>query len=76
MIKSGPQYDIQRLERLNERAIKIIDNKRHPKTSINDLQQIYNIRPISTRQDEHLCSLMYRLSKTPVCSFIIGLGCT
>ena len=65
MIRSGPQGDIQRLENLHERVIRIIDNRQHPKAEIADLQRIYNIRPISARQDEHLCSLMYRLSKIP-----------
>ena len=63
MVKSGPQKGIDRLEKLHERAIKIIDNNCHRKLSLNDLMRMYNIQPISQRQDEHLCSLMYRLSK-------------
>ena len=33
-IKSGPQNDIQRLDKLHERAIKIIDNKQQPRASL------------------------------------------
>ena len=63
MIKSGPRGDIQRLENLHERAIKIIDNRQHPRASIQELMGHYNIQPTNVRQDEHMCSLMYRLSR-------------
>ena len=63
MIKSGPQGGIQRLERLHEKALKIIDNKQNPRYSLNELRALYNIPLIDVRQDEHMCSLMYRLSK-------------
>ena len=63
MIKSGPLNDINRLGRLHERAIKIIDNKQHPKATVAELLGYYKIKPIDLRQDEHMCSLMYRLSK-------------
>ena len=63
MIKSGPQGDIQRLERLHDKAVKIIDNRQNPKATIVELMGCYNIKPIAVRQDEHMCSLMYRLSK-------------
>ena len=62
MVKSGPQKGIDRLEKLHERAIKIIDNNCHRKLSLDDLMRMYNIQPIIQRQVEHLCSLMYRLN--------------
>ena len=65
MIKSGPQGDVSRLERLHDRAVKIIDNNVHPNLTVENLMHVYRIRPISQRQDEHLCSLIYRLSKNP-----------
>ena len=65
MVKSGPRYDITRLDNLHERAIKIIDNKQHPRATLENLRVIYRIPQICVRQDEHLCSLMYRLSKNP-----------
>ena len=63
MIKSGPPGDIQRIENLHERAIKIIDNNQHPRASILELRNLYNVQSTDTRQDEHMCSLMYRLNK-------------
>ena len=61
MVKSGPHNDILRLERLHERAIKIIDNKQHPRATLANLRAIYRIPEIGVRQDEHSCSL----SKNP-----------
>ena len=43
--------------------MKIIDNNCHPEATVNDLMTLYKISPIGERQDEHLCSFMYRLSK-------------
>ena len=63
MIKSGPPGDVQQLERLHEKAITIVDNKQHPKATLDQLRNIYKICSIDVRQDEHVCSLMYRLSK-------------
>ena len=63
MIKSGPPGDVQRLERLHEKAIKIVDNKQHPKATLDQLRNLYKICSIDVRQDEHVCSLMYGLSK-------------
>ena len=65
MVKSGPQRDISRLVKLQEKAVKIIDNNCNRTVSLEGLMQIYRIQPIGQRQDEHLCSLMYRLSKDP-----------
>ena len=61
----GPQRDINRLEKLQERAVKIIDNNCNRKATLDGRMRIYKLQPISQRQDEHLCSLMYRLSKDP-----------
>ena len=63
MIRSGPQNEISRLVKLHERAIRIIDNKQHPGLSEENLAEIHRIPPIKIRQDEHLLSMMYRLSK-------------
>ena len=63
MINCGPQSVVTRLENLHDRAIKIIDNNCNRNASIQTLMRKYRIQPIRQRQDEHLCSLMYRLSK-------------
>ena len=66
MVKSGPQGDVSRLGKLQEKAVKIIDNNCNRRFSVENLMLIYKIQPTSQRQDEHLCSLMYRLSKNPI----------
>ena len=65
MIKSGPPNDIRRIGKLHEKAIKIIDNKQHPRANMDNLRAIYRIPPIEAQQDEHMCSMMYRLSENP-----------
>ena len=62
MIKSGPQGEISHIEKVHERALKIIDNKQHRRADNDVLRRIYCLTPISKRQDEHTYSLMYRLS--------------
>ena len=52
-----------RILKLPENALKIVDNKQDPRASIDDLRADYNIPAIDVRQDKHICSLMYRLSK-------------
>ena len=52
-------------ERLRDKAVKIIDNNSIRNLTVENLMQVYRIQPISQRQDEHLCSLIYRLSKDP-----------
>ena len=62
MIKSGPNYEISRLTKLHERAVKIIDNNQH-ELPIGGLMDHYRLQTISERQDEHTFSIMYRQSK-------------
>ena len=53
LIKSGPQNDIQRLDKLHERALKIIDNKQHPRATLENLRAIHRIPLLGCRQEEH-----------------------
>ena len=63
LVKSGPIGEASRLDRLHERAIKIIDNQSHRHLTVNQLMELYQLKPVVKRQDEHLLSLMYGLSK-------------
>ena len=63
LVKGGPANDISRLEKLHDRAVKIIDNKQHRNLSMNQLQDLYGLKSVTKRQDEHLYVLMYGLSK-------------
>ena len=65
IVKSGPMGEVSWLDRLHERAVKIIDNKQHRGMSIDGLINFYRLKPVTKRQDEHLYSTMYRLSTNP-----------
>ena len=62
MIKSGPLNKIPRLVKHPERAVRIVDNKQHQGLTVENLAEIYRIKSINLRQDEHLLSMMYRIS--------------
>ena len=59
MIESSPVTRYNRLENLQERALKYIDNKANIG---GDLYSIYRLQPIKLRWREHICCLMYRQS--------------
>ena len=45
MVKSGPQGDVSHLEKLQEKAVKIIDNNCNRRLSVENLMIIYKIQP-------------------------------
>ena len=63
MVESGPSDKVDRLQVLQEKAVKIIDNKEHPEMDIPILSNYYRIAPLKERRAEHLCVLMLRRSK-------------
>ena len=65
MVKRGPQNEVTRQTKLQERAVKIIDNNSHSGATLPYLINHYRIIPVEKQQDEHLCSFMYRMSKNP-----------
>ena len=65
LVKSGPTGEISRLGKLHERATKIIDNQSHRRFSVDQLVNLYQLKPVAKRKDEHPYSLMYGLSKRP-----------
>ena len=63
MVKSGPTDKITRLQSLQDKAVRIIDNREHPELDIEGLSNLYRITPLKERRAEHLCAIMYRLSR-------------
>ena len=63
MIESTCYTTHKRLETLQEKAVKYIDNSLNKKLTINDLNVLYNIQPLKMRWREHICCVMYRQSK-------------
>ena len=62
MVEAGPADKIERLQTLQDRAVRIIDNKEHPKMDKTELSLYYRISPLKERRAEHLSAVMYRLS--------------
>ena len=60
MVESSPATRYSRLENLQERAMKAIDNKAN---SGHALYAVYHVQPIKLRWREHICRMMYRQSK-------------
>ena len=63
MVKNGPARGIARLGKLQERAVKIIDNNQHPELTIAGRMNHYKLQSLSEWQDKHTYSIMYRQSK-------------
>ena len=52
-----------KLDRIQKRAVKIIDQARHQDISYNDLLRLYDIESLVTRRKKHHLSVMYRHSQ-------------
>ena len=63
MVGSGPKDKAVRLQTLQDRAIRIIDNNEHRELNKLALSAYYRITPLNERRAEHLCVVMHRLSK-------------
>ena len=63
LIDSGPAYYIRRIDNLHEKAIRLIDCKKHRNVDVQVLGAIYRLDPPIKRRHEHHCAIMYRLSK-------------
>ena len=62
MVESSPAGNIARLQTLQDRALRIIDNKKHRALDVDVLANLYRITPLKLRRAEHLGLIMYRLS--------------
>ena len=63
IVESSPTDKVDRLQRLQEKAVKLIDNGEHPKMDDALLSIYHRIEPLKERRAEHLCVIKYRLSK-------------
>ena len=63
MIESGSKPKIAKLEKLQEKALRYVDNNSHIVKDIAVLYQQYNVHTLALQYHEHLKSLMYRYSK-------------
>ena len=61
IVESGPPDKVSRLQRLQDKAIRIIDNGRHGNLDVNIVSNLYRISPLNIRRAEHLGLVMYRL---------------
>ena len=63
MSDSGPTEKITKLQKLQDKVLYTIDNGENPNLDADQLSINYRILPLKLRREEHLSSLMYRLSK-------------
>ena len=63
MVESASKQKIANLEKLQEKALRYVDNDSHSVKDISVLYQLYNVQTLALRYREHLSSLMYRYSK-------------
>ena len=66
VIDSGPPDKITRLQNLQDRAIRIIDDGRHGALDIDVVSNLYRITPLKIRRAEHLSLVMFRLKSDPL----------
>ena len=62
MIESAPKTRSDRLELLQDKALRYIDNNVNCNKCV-DLHLIYRVQPLKLRWREHICCIMYRQSK-------------
>ena len=63
IVESGPADKIDKLQSLQDKAVKIINNKEQTQLDAAVLATVYRIKPLKERRAEHLSLVMYRLSK-------------
>ena len=62
MVELGPAGGIARLQKLQDRALRVIDNNKHRALDTDMLANLYRITSLKLRRTEHLGLTMYRLS--------------
>ena len=65
MVERPSKTKIDKLEKLQEQALKCISNVCHRQINVAELYIRYNVQPLSLRYREHISCLMYRQSKLP-----------
>ena len=65
MVESAPKPSIAKLEKLQEKALKCIENECQKKVDVDLLYGKYGIQHLCLRYREHISCFMYRQSKKP-----------
>ena len=65
MVESASKIKITKLERLQEKALKCIENACQKKVDVDLLYGKYGVQPLRLRYREHIGCFMYRQSKKP-----------
>ena len=63
LIDCGSAYYIKKLNSLHEKAIRLIDCKKHVNIEVDELGKVYKLQVPKYRRNEHHCAVMYRMSK-------------
>ena len=63
MVESAPKNSVAKLERLQEKALKCIENESQKKVDVGLLYGKYGIQSLCLRYREHISCFMYRHSK-------------
>ena len=66
IIDSGPLDKVSRLQKLQDKAIHLIDDGRHGLLDIEVVSNLYRITPLKLRRAEHLSLVMFRLKSDPL----------
>ena len=62
VVESAPKRAVEQLDKIQRRAVRIIDRGIHPTHNTVDLERLYNLRPLTERRRVHHLALMYRLA--------------
>ena len=62
VVESGPSEKVSKLQLLQDRAVRIIDNKEHRGLGVDGLTNLHRLNMLKFRRAEHLACSMYRLS--------------
>ena len=63
MVESGPSDKVNKLQTLQDKAVRIVENKEHKRLGTEGLYFLFRLSPLKLRRAEHLACSMYRLSK-------------
>ena len=65
LFESAPKRVTDQLDKLQRRALKIIDSDKHRNYNDKALENVYLLKPLADRRREHHLALMYRLREIP-----------
>ena len=63
MVECGPVQQVNKLQTLQDKAVRIIDNREHRHLGADGLHLLFRLNLLKLRRAEHLACSMYRLSK-------------